>query len=263
MAKLVAFGDSFTWGSELNDSLDYWKPEMVQEPAKYEDELLLMRKYNAGPYAEIDDCYNMKTSSICYSRNTWIALLAKYLNFDYYCYAVPGGSNQTIIRRFLQYMPHINDDDFIVINWTYIDRWDFVNPDKLPIKDQWVSLTPSSNNKTKFEKFYFRYIQNELWNKWESLKVMLMACNILKVKNIKFIFTILDELVLDNKWNSPSYILNAQTEIKNHIKWFDNKGFDTWCTDKDFERGIELHPLEEAHVAAFEYIKNNWNINNE
>jgi len=257
MNNLVAFGDSFTWGSELKDSLD-----------KYHDfnnlskrDIKILSQNTAGPFSEKDFNHNQKTVLACYSKNTWSALLAEHLKLAYVCHAKPGCSNETILRKLMQFIPNISSNDFVVINWTYIDRWDFVDPTTLPIDTQWTTITPTNKNKSSFEKFYFKYIQSELLYKWGSLRNILLAIKVLKEKNIKFLMTCNDKLILDDKWHAPSYIKNIQAGIIDYITWFEGKGFNDWCTDNNFPRGKENnHPLEEAHVAAFEYIKENYDF---
>jgi len=257
MAKLVAFGDSFTWGAELKDSLDIYDKNILSNDL-CSHEARILHKKNAGPYNEIDHEHKRITPMACYSKSTWPSLLANYLNRKYVCYAIPGGSNQSIIRKVIQYAPYIEKHDYVIINWTYIDRWDFIDPQRLPIDDQWQTIRPTSENKTNFEKFYFKYIRSELWNKWNSLKEIMLASNILQNKNIKFMMTCVDNLILDDIYHTPSYVKNAQDEIKDNIIWFDGKGFNDWCTEHKFPRGKKNdHPLEEAHIAAFEYIKDN------
>ena len=118
----------------------------------------------------------------------------------------------------MQFIPNISSNDFVVINWTYIDRWDFVDPTALPIDTQWTTITPTNKNKSSFEKFYFKYIQSELLHKWESLRNILLAIKVLKEKNIKFLMTCTDKLILDQTYHAPSYIKNIQPgEIKQQL----------------------------------------------
>jgi len=263
MNNLISFGDSFTRGSELSDCLDTIAiDELSTDCNNLSDrDLEIFSKHNAGPFSELDFYNKYKLINSCYSRKTWSALLAKELNLNYICHAKPGCSNETIIRKLMQYIPNITSKDVIIINWTFIDRWDFVDPDKLPIESRWVSITPTSNKKTNFEKFYFKYIQSELLYKWQTLKNILFAISILQNNNIKYLMTCVDPLILDNKHHAPSYVKNIQDKIRNDIIWFEELGFDDWCTKHKFPRGKENnHPLEEAHIAAFEYIKNNYDF---
>jgi hypothetical protein len=257
MRRLLAFGDSFTWGTDLADSIDEMN---IPDSLTHSRDHSILRLNESSPYGEIDHDHKQKTSFACYSKQTWPALLAEYFKFTYRCYAVPGGSNQTITRNLLQYLPFINDTDVIIINWTYISRWDFVDANELRVTTKWKTIRPGNNNKSEFEKFYSTYIQSELWDKWNSLKELLMAINLLKTKKIKFIMTSLDDLILDDTFHSPSYIKNAQNDVKDHIDWFDNKGFNDWSTEHNFPRGVNGHPLEEAHIAAFKYMVNKYDF---
>ena len=260
MNNLVAFGDSFTWGSELKDSLDKFDKFNDFNNLSNRD-IKILSQNTAGPFFEKDFNHNYKSVLACHSKNTWSALLAEHLKLAYICHAKPGCSNETILRKLIQYIPNISSNDFVVINWTYIDRWDFVDPTALPIDTQWTTITPTNKNKSSFEKFYFKYIQSELLHKWESLRNILLAIKVLKEKNIKFLMTCTDKLILDQTYHAPSYIKNIQAEIVDYIIWFEELGFDDWCTKHKFPRGKENnHPLEEAHIAAFEYIKENYDF---
>jgi len=258
MAKLVAFGDSFTWGDELSDICDKFVNFPINFKQLTDNEHTILRENNIGPYSERNFNHEQIPIQKWHSKYTWPSLLANELNLSYVCHAKSGYSNETILRKLIQYIPNITIDDLVVINWTYIDRWDFVNPDILTIDNQWITIRPTNKKKTQFEKFYFKYIQSELLHKWESLKNILLAINILKEKNIKFLMTCNDETILDQIYHAPSYIKNMQLAVKDHIIWFEGKGFNNWCTDNGFLRGKENnHPLDEAHNAAFEYIKKN------
>jgi len=219
-----------------------------------------MRNRKVGPYSEIDANHKITTVDACYSRKTWPALLASHMNIDYICYAKAGCSNQTIVRKFFQYYDNIEKNDFIVINWTWIDRWDFIDSSEILEKNMWKTLLPNDTQYTEINKLYFKYLQSELWNKLESLKSIAFIINTLINKNIKFIMTCVDDLILDQHYHSPSYIKNLQQIIEPHLIWFDDAGFYEWSINNEFSRGKQNdHPLEEAHIAAFKYIINNHN----
>jgi len=253
--RIVAFGDSFTRGTELSDSIDYWDATVIENQQRYKKEHAVSSARNIGPYSEVDQNHKLTTIYACYSEKTWPALLAKYLNVDYECYATSGSSNQTILRNLIKYIPHITLDDLVIINWTYISRSDFYDPNVAQMDRRWVTISPTDENSTKFSSFYYKYIQSELWDKWESLKLILLAISLLKTKQINFRMTCIDKLIMDQTYHSPSYIKNAQSEINEYIQWFEGMGFNDWVSKYHFTRGENNHPLEEAHIAAFNYIK--------
>jgi len=207
MNKLHAFGDSFTFGTDLKDC-------------------------------------NINPSNI-----TWPALLAEHKSMDYVCYAFPGSSNQTIVREFFDNLHSIDKDDFVVVNWTWINRWDFYNTSD----NKWENLRPDSTNSI-FYKDYIKYFQSELWDKLETLKAINLLHTTLKSMNIRFISTCVDELILDTVFHAPPYIKNLQNNIKEEIVWFDNMGFYNWAKENNYKISNKWHPLEEAHRCAFEYI---------
>ena len=220
MSKLHAFGDSFTYGSDLQDC------DNVN---------------NEAP----------KGHSLC----TWSALVAKDKSIDYICYASPGETNQTIVRHFFNNINSIDSNDLVVLNWTWINRWDFYN-----INDnKWESLRPDST-KSIFFKNYITYFQSELWDKLETLKAINLVHSVLKNKKIKFIATCVDSLAFDTKWHCPEYIENLQNNVKDDITWFNDMGFYDWAKENNYKISDNWHPLEEAHNDAFKYINENSKI---
>jgi hypothetical protein len=254
--RVITFGDSFTRGSELSDCIER-NVGKLEERSQRELEILKSRKI--GPFSEIDLYGKRNTWRSGYSLKTWPALLANHFQSEYCCQSISGCSNQTIIRTLTKFINDITDDDLIIIDWTFSDRWDYIDLDEVFVDDQWKTLRPSSTKKTEIEKFYFKYIQSELWNKWESLRAIMLAKYMLMSKNIKFFMTCEDNLIFDTAYHNNSYIINFQKELELDIFWFENSGFYRWAKDKNFPRGKENdHPLDEAHQAAFEYIINNY-----
>jgi hypothetical protein len=216
MNKLIAFGDSFTWGSELQD--------------------VIMNK------------------DIAPSVYTWPALFAKYSKLEYNCLARPGSSNHTIARTILDNLHVISKNDIVIINWTWINRWDFYN---LKNSD-WCTVRPSSDVVTIFDRYYYKYFQSELWDKFESLKVIALIHNVLRDIGVRFIATSIDALLLDTKFHSPKYITVLQDKIGQDIKYFNSLGFYQWAKHNKFKIGKDGHPLEDAHLSAHEYAKRNF-----
>ena len=245
MNKLIAFGDSFTWGTDLSDMYP-----IPKEPLKYK---ILESEVNTDRiYDDNGDVLWGLSWKPDYSNNTWPSLLAGDLSMEYNCYASPGASNHTIYRSILDNLQSINKNDLIVINWTWIDRWD-----SLDINDnKWITLRPSDNiSDSHLHKFYFKYIQSELSNKLESLKNITSIINILENLGINFLMTCLDILILDKQYHAPNYIQELQNITSPNILWFDGDGFYNWSKTNNFPVGETCHPLEDAHINAFKYIK--------
>jgi len=232
--RVLVYGDSFAYGSDLSDCTDWGdQPSFV---------------HSNGSALDIFDT----TTHVCYSRSTWPALLAKHLNCEYVCHARPGFSNAAILRSILS--TEQTQDDLVVISWSYIDRWEFFNIDR----EKWEPLLPNGTEDSKFFECYYKYIQSELWNKYESLKNAWMAHNIFKNSGIKFISTFVDSLIIDEQWHCPDYVKRLIDEISPELLNFDQKGFYQWAKDNKYPIGHNNHPLEDAHYAAFKHVINNY-----
>ena len=277
MNKLIAFGDSFTWGSELKDDLILG----IKTPSAFNVYKKYVHETNPVDHLcdpDFDHKVVVSRRGSGYSRHTWPALYATSNNMEYRCFAQPGCSNSSIVRRFFKFLPNIDKTDLVVVNWTWIDRWDVfddngednlaknienannVNEIHVPTHDFWTTLRPSNDSKpTELHTLYFKYLQSELWSKFESLQSIMLVNATLKMMNIPVLMTCVDDLVFDKTYHCPDYIDNIQNELKDELIWFNNMGFYDWAMDNNFKLGKGGHPLEEAHVEAFKYIKENYN----
>lgn len=258
--RVISFGDSFTWGSELSDATEVMPIEIYNNPEKYPKQFKLIKEKEVGPFSSYGLDGEIKSFGHCYSVQTWPALIASYLNADdYYCHARPGMSNAGITRKVIEYIHDYRPTDLLVINWTYISRWEYYDDNEPIYRNAWKSIRPDTQNE--IADFYYKHLHNELSEKWSALQQIMLVASTLKQKNIPFIMTCQDSLVLNQDWHATAYIKAAQQEINNDILWFDNRGFYDWAVKHGFPVGDENgHPLEEAHLAAFEYVKENYDF---
>jgi hypothetical protein len=209
MSKLLAFGDSFTFGNDLSD----W-----------------------------NDC---KPSQL-----TWPALISKHYNLEYECHANPGIGNLRILESILQ--TNI-DNSFCIINWSWVDRFDFCSSNT----EKWETIRPTAEHS--LASYYYKNFHGQYQDILSTLIYIDTAINYLLSRNNKFIMTIIDDLVFENimpTWHNPTAVEQLQTSIKPHIKYFNGLTFLEWAKGNNFPISNRWHPLEEAHQAAFEYIKN-------
>lgn len=76
------------------------------------------------------------------SQLTYPALLAQHYGLDYKSYAERGGSNESIMRKLVDYYQNeYVETDVVIIGLTYTDRRDFFNSDL----SRYMSFFPSSN----------------------------------------------------------------------------------------------------------------------
>ena len=53
----------------------------------------------------------------------WPQLLAEKLNADLVCLGLDGACNYTIFDKFCGYVDNINEDDLVIIGWSFIERY--------------------------------------------------------------------------------------------------------------------------------------------
>lgn len=212
--KLKSFGCSFTYGSDLAD-------------------------------CDIPD--------MGASQHTWPALLADDLDLHYECYAWPGIGNLQIMDSVLTQCS-LRDPSIFVINWTWTDRFDFLDP----LTEQWDTLRPDGN--TNRHQLYYREFYNQYHTMLTNSSYIKTTIDILQSKNIHFIMTMMDTILFDEVdpgWQDPRSISFLQKQIKPHIVYFENDTFLNWTKKKGFPISETLHPLESAHQAGFELIRSN------
>lgn len=189
------------------------------------------------------------------SRHTWPALLAQHLGRDYECYARPGSGNLQILEQVLNQAAVSAAEDLFVISWSWIDRFDYYAPDQTgePWHD-WSTIMPADNNDT--ARTYYRDLHSEYRDKLVSLSHVRLAIDTLKQKGIPFVMTYMDQLLLDQRWHVSPAVVDLQEYVKPHLMTFEGQTFLDWSRAHGYAESAGWHPLEAAHCAAFESIKN-------
>jgi hypothetical protein len=222
--KLKSFGCSFIFGNDLNDVVAHM----------------------GEPYAPP-------------SNSTWPSLLAQHLGCKYQCYARPGSGNLRILEKVLTNVADTTPSIF-VIGWSWIDRFDYTVelPSRFHIYDQagsnlWKTVMPIDANNT--ARVYYRDLHSQFKDKLTNLIYIKTAIDTLKEKNISFIMTYIDDLLFETQWHVTPAILELQNYIRPYMTTFENKTFLEFSKEKEFAISETLHPLEDAHQAAFELIR--------
>ena len=219
--QVKSFGCSFIFGSELAD----------------ED---LARK-NKMPVAQ-------------FSKLTWPAHFAAHLNCDYYCYAKPGSGNLQIMERVLSHTAGAPVPDLYIIGWSWIDRFDYVNPQAVNYTPYgfWKTIMPIDTDS--IAQNYYKDLHSECRDKLSTLVCIKSVIDTLLKKNVPFIMTYMDELMFDNKWHTTPAITELQNYIHPYMTKFNNMTFLEWSRKNNFAETAMWHPLEQAHQAAADYI---------
>ena len=211
MQTIKTFGDSFLYGSDLADAYDETLPHHPKHTP---------------------------------SRSVWPALIANKLGMKYQCHAHAGASNSAIARSIYQ---HAQPDTMNVIQWTWIDRTEYVNTED----NTWQQIRPSVSDQA--SENYYKNFHSTLQDKWINLNIIINALQYLESNNITYVCHALDQLLLDTKYHAPQYIVKQQNYLQDRIKWFpDNRTFFEWAKMEKFDISDGWHPLEQAHEQAAE-----------
>jgi len=209
--KIKSFGCSFIYGSDLSD--------------------------------------HTTSSRYKFSNSTWPALLAKKYNLRYECYAQPGQGNFKILADIIAEASS-DDPALMIVNWTWIDRFDYIND-----REQWQTLRPAED--TEIEKFYYRNLHSQYRDMLESTYYINTAIDFLKEQNHPFVMTYMDYNILETvnpNWHDPRYLSAIQKKISKYLTDFEGKNLLDWSRDRGFSISDSWHPLEEAHQEAADYM---------
>lgn len=216
-------------------------------------------------------------------QQAWPFLLQKSMNFEEVMNdAIPGGSNDRIVRRTLKYVSeYVNsgkslDDLFIVISWSLPLRREFGVTDLRHRPDEkfYLRFLPSLDNfqKTDFVKFHnilYSQLQTDRESEVRFRNQILMLQSFLEARKIKYVFT----KGLTSMW-CADLSKNDLEELRLLDKMIDTKNFYGYERDLSFIADTRFvaelpvgeggHPLAEGHarwaVVVEEFIRSCYEI---
>jgi hypothetical protein len=192
----------------------------------------------------------------------WPGRAAADLGCEYQTLAHPGRSNEYIAQQIYSYFSS-NTANLVVINWTWMARWEFY-----VLKNQeWITLgtscipnvlaeTIERNDAHDIVNFFNNHINaGILWNKFRNLQTINSVQQFLKEKNINTIQTYMDYDMFDIECRhealTPDYINELQKLIYPKLELFEGQNFLDWSYKHGYHvTELGLHPLEDAHIAA-------------
>lgn len=214
--KIVSFGDSFVFGSELTANHDGTKAW-------------------AGMIAkELNVDYETLAVPGCGNENITRQILTYFSNNP--CENTLAVINWTWGARW----------DFYI---TGIEKWTTLGLTCVPSKlAQYVPISEAE----KILEFYKNYPGNStLWDKIRSLQTIYTAQQYLKSLRVVNIQTYMDAELWDQTWHAPDYVQTLQALTKDDLQNFQGKSFLDWSYYHGYAvTDVGLHPLENAHAAA-------------
>lgn len=216
MTKIVSFGDSFVFGSELANNEDGSQTWVAQAARN------LGATYKT--YA-VPGCGNDHIARQIYSyfagnsADTTLAVI-----------------NWTWCQRW---------DFYIVEHETWITLGPTCVPEKL--KDL-VSRTQAED----LVEFYRERANSSLlWNKFRNLQTIWAVQGYLEQRGVQAVQTYMDYHLFDQTCHAPDYVQELQGLLRPKLELFENRNFVDWSRDHGFAvTDPGWHPLEAAHAAA-------------
>jgi len=187
------------------------------------------------------------------SQKTWPAVLANKLGCEYHCYARPGAGNLQILENMMNCVAESDHNDFFIIGWSWIDRFDYYNTEHQDILwNNWNTARPTGTDL--ISKNYYQNLHSEYQDKLTNLIYIKTAIDLLHQKRIKFLMTYMDELMFDQRWHVTPAVKVFQEYVRPYMTTFEGQTFLNWSRKHKFAESNNWHPLEQAHDAAADYM---------
>ena len=186
------------------------------------------------------------------SQLSWPALLADHLGMPHQCLASPGCGNLQIAEQILN---HVDQEQaFFVINWTYIDRFDYANPDN----NKWSTIRPGAQDS--LAEHYYRNLHSQYRDKLVTLMHIKLCVDAILDAGHEFRMTYMDDLLLETKWHVSPAVLSLQKNIQPHLQQFNQCNMLEYARGRGHAVGHLDHPLESAHKDLFQYALANFAV---
>jgi len=265
---ILVAGDSFVYGSELADC----RPDIVSELhtgySRTTFAALLAKKFECVAWPGYgNDSIARTTISKCEQGNITGVLVS---------WTFPGRYE----FRFNYHTKQRTGPWYTINPWTIQTDYksieqEFAENNKTVLLNQIDTIERAKKTGVvEFADAFYRHVgSSEYWEVYSSLKEIVYLQNYLKVKNIPYLFTCADNSILYNYTigNADSTIKGLVEQIHNdYVNWFwfpagtnpqdtqNPRGFYQWAVENKYKVGT-THPLEDAHQAAAELMKDQFN----
>jgi hypothetical protein len=132
-----------------------------------------------------------------------------------------------------------------------IEQWTTLGLSCVPSK---LAPLVGLDEATRVLEFYNKYPgHSTLWDKWRTLQTIYGTQQYLKSLGVTVIQTYMDYEMWDQTWHAPDYIRTLQDLTRGDLENFEGQSFLDWSRKHGFTvTDPGLHPLEQAHKAACE-----------
>ena len=224
MPKIVGFGDSFVFGSEIpnNDDGSRAWPALVAGMIGADYETL------ADPGCGND-------------------AIARQI----YTYFANNGAGDTL--AVVNWTWTMRWDFYMVARETWITLGPTCVPDKLK---HLIEYTEAQ----RVVDFYRDYANGSLlWNKTRNLQTIWAAQQYMAARGVRSIQTYMDAELFAREWHAPDYVQELQDLVEPAMETWDGHNFLDWCRARNHDITDEkLHPLAAAHQDAALFWKDRY-----
>ena len=256
---IVAGGDSFVYGSELADCTNTPSKSTFAALLAQDDYVCAAYPGNSNEAIArqtINACNIHKPSGVIVS---WTFPGRYEFRFNY-------NTGQRL-------SPWYSINSWTIEQDTNAIEKEFVTKDEiiLDIQKQTIERAKQTGVAGFAKTFYEHVGGSEYWEVYSSLKEIMYLQNYLKARNIPYLFTLADNSIFYNYTadNADESIISLINNIDMDNFFFfpagDGKhettkprGFYQWAVENKYKVGT-THPLEEAHYAAYELIRERFN----
>jgi hypothetical protein len=175
--------------------------------------------------------------------------MAQQLGYDYICFAQGGRGNLFIAE---QIMNRAAVADLVVVNWTYLDRYDI-----LQANDQWYTCLPAHHS----DSVYFKRYQNDYRDKLVALLSIKNCVDYIKHRGKNLLMSAQDPLLFDTQHHTTSTIYRLQKDLLPYFIDFEGMNHCKWAQAQGHQINKQGHLLESGHRAVADYMLKKINNN--
>lgn len=189
-------------------------------------------------------CSFIYGSELSNQAHTWPSRIADRLGLEHCNHGLEGAGNLRIMESILT---HADSDSICVVNWTWIDRFDFVTVDN----ELWYSVVPSDTDHR--ANFYYRNLHSQYRDMLTNLAYVKTARDHLDCLGARYLMTYMDDLLFEtvkDSWHDSRAVTGLQHELRSHMVLFQGMTFLQWSRINKYPESQLWHPLDEAHEAA-------------
>lgn len=193
-------------------------------------------------------CSFIYGSELANRDHTWPAIIADKLGLEHQNHGIEGAGNLRILHEIFN---HAHRDDRVIVQWTWIDRFDYVAvPD-----EKWYTITPSASDS--LSSIYYRDLHSQYKDMFTNLVYVKTALEHLYLVGARYVMTYMDHLLFEtvqDSWHHGRAVTGLQQQTQPHMTLFDGLTFLEWSRANHYPESALWHPLDEAHGQAAELM---------